>query len=93
MTQTNKTEPSISNEGADTEDLKQRRIRSFVLRQGRLTKGQERALETGLPVFGIPYADQNIDLSEQFKRTENHLDPVMERVGKLGDDFLQWSFT
>jgi tRNA (guanine-N7-)-methyltransferase len=71
MTQTNKTEPSISTEGADAEDLKQRRIRSFVLRQGRLTKGQERALETGLPVFGIPYADQNIDLSEQFKRTES----------------------
>lgn len=56
---------------APSEDLKQRRIRSFVLRQGRLTKGQERALETGLPVFGIPYADQSIDLNAQFKRTES----------------------
>ena len=27
------------------EDLKNRRIRSFVLRQGRVTKGQERAIE------------------------------------------------
>lgn len=58
-------------EEASSEDLKQRRIRSFVLRQGRLTKGQERALETGLPVFGIPYSDQSIDLNEQFKRTES----------------------
>ena len=50
------------------EDLKQRRIRSFVLRQGRLTKGQERALETGLPKFGIPYVEQMLDLNAVFNR-------------------------
>lgn len=54
-----------------TEDLKQRRIRSFVLRQGRLTKGQERALETGLPKFGIPYAPDAIDLNAKFNRVES----------------------
>lgn len=58
-------------EDAATEDLKQRRIRSFVLRQGRLTKGQERALETGLPKFGIPYAPEAIDLSAKFNRVES----------------------
>lgn len=52
-----------------TEDLTQRRIRSFVLRQGRLTKGQERALETGLPKFGIPYAEALLDLNRVFGRT------------------------
>lgn len=52
-----------------TEDLTQRRIRSFVLRQGRLTKGQERALETGLPKFGIPYAEALLDLNQVFGRT------------------------
>lgn len=54
-----------------TEDLKQRRIRSFVLRQGRLTKGQERALETGLPKFGITYAPEAIDLNAKFNRVES----------------------
>ncbi len=46
----------------------QRRIRSFVLRQGRLTKGQERALETGWPQFGIEYAEQALDLAKTFGR-------------------------
>jgi tRNA (guanine-N7-)-methyltransferase len=54
-----------------TEDLTQRRIRSFVLRQGRLTKGQERALETGLPKFGIPYAETLLDFNQLFGRTES----------------------
>ncbi len=46
----------------------QRRIRSFVLRQGRLTKGQERALETGWPQFGIEYAEQALDIAKVFGR-------------------------
>lgn len=48
-----------------------RRIRSFVLRQGRLTKGQERALETGWPVFGIDYAPQVLDLAQTFQRSDS----------------------
>jgi tRNA (guanine-N7-)-methyltransferase len=53
------------------EDLTQRRIRSFVLRQGRLTKGQARALETGLPKFGVTYNAEKIDLSTTFGRAES----------------------
>ena len=45
-----------------------RPIRSFVLRQGRLTKGQARALETGLPKFGISYKPELIDLNDVFLR-------------------------
>ena len=45
------------------EDLKQRRIRSFVLRQGRLTKGQEKALTDQWPRFGVEYKPERIDLS------------------------------
>ena len=52
----------------DTEDLSQRRIRSFVLRQGRLTKGQARALETGFPQFGVNYAPEQLDLDTLFNR-------------------------
>lgn len=46
----------------------QRRIRSFVLRQGRLTKGQERALKTAWPQFGLEYAPQTLRLAQVFDR-------------------------
>ena len=52
------------------EDLKARRIRSFVLRQGRVTKGQERALETQWPKYGVEYGLQSIDLNTLFDRSE-----------------------
>lgn len=56
-------------EAVQADDLSQRRIRSFVLRQGRLTKGQARALETGFPKFGIRYEPRLLDLNAQFNRT------------------------
>lgn len=55
-------------EATKNEDLKNRRIRSFVLRQGRVTKGQERALEIGLPKFGISHTASPLDLSQAFNR-------------------------
>ncbi|HSI22114.1 MAG TPA: tRNA (guanosine(46)-N7)-methyltransferase TrmB [Methylophilaceae bacterium] len=45
-----------------------RAIRSFVLRQGRLTPAQQRAVETLLPVYGIPYAAEPLDLDQVFGR-------------------------
>ncbi len=45
-----------------------RPIRSFVLRQGRLTGAQERAVETLLPVYGIPFASSPLDLDLAFGR-------------------------
>ncbi len=45
-----------------------RRIRSFVLRQGHLSKGQERALEEFGPRFCIDYAPQPLDLTAAFGR-------------------------
>jgi len=55
----------------DAEDLSQRRIRSFVLRQGRLTKGQARALETGFPQFGVNYSPELLDLNALFNRADS----------------------
>ena len=55
----------------ETENLQHRRIRSFVLRQGRLTKGQERALETEWPKFGIDYVEEKLDLDAVFARKES----------------------
>jgi tRNA (guanine-N7-)-methyltransferase len=56
---------------AEANDASQRRIRSFVLRQGRLTKGQARALETVFPKFGITYKPELLDLSTQFGRADS----------------------
>ncbi|HQR59758.1 MAG TPA: tRNA (guanosine(46)-N7)-methyltransferase TrmB [Methylophilaceae bacterium] len=47
---------------------RQRPIRSFVLRQGRLTAAQQRAVETLLPVFGISYAPTKLELDAVFGR-------------------------
>lgn len=55
----------------DAEDLSKRRIRSFVLRQGRLTKGQARALETGFPQFGVSYVPELLDLNALFNRADS----------------------
>jgi len=60
----------IEDEAKDN-DLKNRRIRSFVLRQGRLTKGQERALETQWPKNGVEYGLQSIDLNALFGRKDS----------------------
>ncbi|SMC28579.1 tRNA (guanine-N(7)-)-methyltransferase [Andreprevotia lacus DSM 23236] len=46
-----------------------RRIRSFVLRQGHLSAGQERALNEFGPRFMIPYAAEALDLDAAFGRS------------------------
>jgi len=43
-----------------------RTVRSFVLRQGRLTKGQELALETVWPIYGISRRDSLLDMDSLF---------------------------
>jgi tRNA (guanine-N7-)-methyltransferase len=45
---------------------KTERIRSFVLRAGRVTGGQQRALDTLGPRYLIPYQDQMLDLNDVF---------------------------
>ena len=45
-----------------------RPIRSFVLRQGRFSPAQQRARETLLPRFGVPYAPTQLDLAAVFGR-------------------------
>lgn len=69
MNEINQTEDALTNNPQENE-ASQRRIRSFVLRQGRLTKGQARALETVFPIFGITYKPELLDLSSQFNRAD-----------------------
>jgi tRNA (guanine-N7-)-methyltransferase len=45
-----------------------RSIRSYVLRQGRVSSAQQRAHDTLLPRFGIPYASQALSLDAAFGR-------------------------
>ncbi len=71
------------NEDLATEDLKSRRIRSFVLRQGRLTKGQAHALETGWPNYGVEYGLQNLDLKKLFGRVDSK--KILEIGFGMGD--------
>jgi tRNA (guanine-N7-)-methyltransferase len=46
-----------------------RRIRSFVRREGRLTKGQHRALEELFPIYGVPFTPQSLDMDALFGRS------------------------
>jgi len=45
-----------------------RPIRSFVLRQGRLSPAQQRALDTLMPAFGIPFTQAPLDFDRAFGR-------------------------
>lgn len=54
-----------------------RRIRSFVRRQGRLTKGQQQALETYWPDKGVEFQPSLLDLPALFGRDA----PVVLEIG------------
>lgn len=54
-----------------------RRIRSFVLREGRLTTGQEKALNELFPIWGIEFEDKVLDLKEVFGNDN----PVTVEIG------------
>jgi tRNA (guanine-N7-)-methyltransferase len=58
------------------------RIRSFVLRAGRMGTGQQRALETLGPTFIVPYAAERLDTTVLFARQA----PVVLEIGfGMGD--------
>jgi len=49
-------------------ELHHRHIRSFVLRQGRVSTAQQRCLDTLMPRYSIPYAAKPLDLDAAFGR-------------------------
>ena len=51
------------------EERHMRPIKSFVMRAGRMTEGQQRGLEQGLPVFGLELADGLRDFDQVFGRS------------------------
>ena len=58
-------------------DPAHRAVRSFVLRQGRMSPAQQRALDTLLPKLGIPFAPALLDFAAMFGRTA----PVILEIG------------
>lgn len=63
-----------------------RPIRSYVLRQGRTTPAQQRALETLLPLYGLPFEERPIDAGEIFGR---HAPLVLEVGSGMGETTAQ----
>ena len=61
-------QPEDGADGREATPERDRAIRSFVLRQSRTSNAQRRAVETGLPRFGIAYAPQRVDLDTAFGR-------------------------
>jgi tRNA (guanine-N7-)-methyltransferase len=65
-----------------------RRIRSFVIRAGRMTAGQERAWQELWPRFGIEYTPELLDLNRIFGRTAPR---VLEIGFGTGDALLAYA--
>ena len=57
--------------------LSRRPIRSYVLRQGRVSNAQRRAYETHLGRYGVAYSDEPLDLQQLFGRAA----PCVVEVG------------
>lgn len=72
---------------SSTEKKQYRRgIKSFVIRAGRLTKGQEGALERQWPIMGMELEDGPIDLKQVFGR-DSHV--VLEIGYGMGQSLVQ----
>ena len=66
------------------------KVKSFVKREGRLTKAQEKALEDYWPTKGIDYAEAPLSLSEIFGRSA----PVVVEIGfGMGNSLIEQAET
>jgi len=67
------------------ETLRSRHVRSFVLRTGRMTEGQKRALKELWPEYGLAGGEQELDLATLFGNRH----PVIMEIG-FGDGDATW---
>ncbi|MBT1443304.1 tRNA (guanosine(46)-N7)-methyltransferase TrmB [Shewanella sp. JM162201] len=63
-----------------------RKIRSFVLREGRLTTGQAKALESFWPTMGLEYSPEPLDFTAVFGRSA---DTVLEIGFGMGASLVE----
>jgi tRNA (guanine-N7-)-methyltransferase len=72
----------------DPADVRQRGVRSFVLRAGRATAGQQRALAQLWPKYGVEFSPATLDLQTLFGRTA----PRMLEIGfGAGEALLEFA--
>ncbi|MFA3792680.1 tRNA (guanosine(46)-N7)-methyltransferase TrmB [Aliiglaciecola sp. SL4] len=64
-------------EEAEAAGVYVQKVRSFVKREGRLTKGQAKSLEEFWPTMGLMHADGKLDFTEVFSRSA----PVVLEIG------------
>jgi tRNA (guanine-N7-)-methyltransferase len=62
--------------------LPERSIRSYVLRQGRMTRAQARAHATLLPRYGLPFAREPLDLAGLFGRAAPKIVEIGSGMGE-----------
>ncbi len=63
-----------------------RKVRSFVLREGRLTKGQAQAIDKNWSTMGLEYSPEALDLSKVFERDA---DTVLEIGFGMGASLVE----
>ena len=56
-------------------------IRSFVLRQGRMSDAQKRYIDEGMPCFGVPYANRHLDFDALYGRPRGENRPRILEIG------------
>ena len=87
----------ISDTPSDASMPRRRPVRSFVLRQGRMSPAQQRALDTLLPRFGVPFALAPLDFDRVFGRRVPRILEIGFGMGETtaviaqarpGEDFL-----
>ena len=64
-----------------------RRIRSFVLREGRMTPAQQRAFDDHWARFGIDYSGTSQDFASRFGRAA----PLVLEIGFGNGEALAWA--
>ena len=50
-----------------------RQVKSFVLRAGKITRGQQRALDDLLPLYGVEHVSSPVDLNNIFHRNNDKI--------------------
>jgi len=83
MSQHSTLQPDDITPAASTEENKHlRKIRSFVLREGRLTKGQQRSLDLFWPTMGLEHQAEQYDMTKVFGRASELVLEIGFGMGK-----------
>ena len=62
--------------------LSSRAIRSYTLRQGRISNAQRNAYETLLPEYGIPFSAKQLDFEQIFRRSAPRILEIGSGMGE-----------